>query len=123
MSEKIQTYRLTSHAILELLNDSSTRGQHPPVLKLLVICTHVKQTWLDCPLKILVLLGILCFAAIIFAQITLMHCGVTQAGALLNARQRQAVPLKYLKETWLSSLESFQIQSQLINLDRIPWYL
>lgn len=66
------------------------------------------------------------FLKIIFAWTTLMHLeesGRTQAGALSGAGQRQAVLLKYLKKTWLSSLESFQIQSHLINLARVPWYL
>lgn len=49
--------------------------------------------------------------------------GRTQAAALSEAEQGQAVLLKYLKKTWLSSLESFQIQSHLINLARVLWYL
>ncbi len=87
--------------------------------------THLKR-YLHCTFQMHILLDILCFAPIVFALLALMHLekpGVTQAALLSKAGQGQAVPLKYLKETWLSSLESFQIQSHLINLDRVPWYL
>lgn len=52
-----------------------------------------------------------------------LNRGVTQTGVLSGAGQRRVLPLKHLKETWLLPLESFPIQSHLINLDPILWYL